>query len=290
MKNKRCNKLKFMNKYNIIFALSALLLITILITGYIIYASTNYNIEFYQVPNNLVNSNIRIIFVTDLHNHKYGENNEKLLSDVKALKPDLIISGGDLVVESEDDYSVALDLCTELSKIAPFYGILGNHEEQRIYLRDDKELRDKFEKAGLKILANESETIKINNNEIELLGISGGDKQFDIYGAKKFMDNLPEKTADLRICISHVPITFPTKLNNYDFDFGLSGHVHGGLTILPKFGGLYSSEEKFFPKYYKGIYQADNAQFLVSAGLGDSSPIPRINNPHELSVIDFKCY
>ena len=282
--------LKILHKPNFVLMLLSILLIAVLIITYMIYTATHYNIEFYQVSNNYLKNNMRIVFVSDLHNHEYGKDNERLINDIRALKPDLIISGGDLVIERNDDYSSMLNFCTELSQIAPFYGILGNHEEERIYLRKDKELRKAFENAGLKILANESAKITIKGNEIELIGISGGDKQFDLYGAREFMDNLPKKTADIRICISHVPITFVTKLNGYDFDFGLSGHTHGGLIVIPKLGGLYSSEEKFFPDYYAGLYKADNAEFVISAGLGDSRPIPRINNPHELSVIDLKRY
>lgn len=282
--------LKILRKPNLVFILLCVLLIAVLIITYVIYTATHYNIEFYQVSNDYIKSKVRIVFITDLHNHEYGKDNERLLNDIKALKPDLIISGGDLVVERNDDYDSTLNFCSEVSQIAPFYGILGNHEEERIYLRKDKELRKAFENTGLKILANESATVTINGNVIELIGISGGDKQFDLYGAKEFMDNLPKKTADIRICISHVPITFKTKLNGYDFDFGLSGHTHGGIVQIPKLGGLYSSEEKFFPDYYAGLYQADNAQFVISRGLGDSSPVPRINNPHELSVIDLKRY
>lgn len=286
----KLKQFKITHKQNMIFLLLSLLLIAALFIIYMIYTATHYNIEFYQISDEHIKSNVRIVFASDLHNHQYGKDNERLVKDIEALKPDLIISGGDMVIEKEDDYEGMLTLCSQLSQIAPFYGILGNHEEQRIYLRDDKELRDKFEKAGLKILANESETIKINNNTIELVGISGGDEQFDKYGAKEFMDKLPPKTADVRICICHVPITFPTKLKDYDFDFGLSGHTHGGLIRIPKLGALYSSEEGFFPDYYAGMYQNRNAPFIVSRGLGDSRPIPRINNPHELSVIDLKWY
>lgn len=287
------NKLKrFKNIYkpNVIFTLLSILIIAVLIIIYMIYTATHYKIEFYRVSNDDIKSNVRIVFVSDLHNHEYGTDNEQLLSDIKALKPDLIISGGDLVIERDDDYQSALKLCSELSQIAPFYGILGNHEDERIYLRKDKELRTKFENTGMKILANEAATIEINGNKIELVGINGGDKQFDKYGAKEFMDKLPKKTADARICIAHVPLTFPTKLSGYDFDLGLSGHTHGGLIRIPKIGALYSSEEGFFPDYYAGCYQIDNIQFIVSRGLGDSKPIPRINNPHELSVIDLKWY
>lgn len=290
MDKRKLKQFKAIYKPNVIFVLSGILLIAALIIIYMVYTATHYKTEFYQISGTGVNSNVRIVFVSDLHNHEYGSDNEQLLNDIKALNPDLIISGGDLVIERKDDYESVLKLCSELSQIAPFYGILGNHEEERIYLRNDKSLREKFENTGLKILANEAETLEINNNKIELIGISGGDKQFDRYGAKEFMDKLPEKTADIRICISHVPITFKTKLNTYDFDFGLSGHTHGGLIRIPKLGALYSSEEGFFPDYYAGLYKADNAQFIVSRGLGDSKPIPRINNPHELSVIDLKWY
>ena len=286
----KLKQFKIKYKLNLIFALSGVLLMVALITVYMIYTATHYSIDFYHVSNSHIKGNVRIVFVSDLHNHQYGKDNERLVEDIKALKPDLIISGGDMVVESDDDYEIALNLCSELSQIAPLYGILGNHEEQRIYQRNDKELRSKFEKAGLNILANETATVKINRNVIELIGISGGEKQFDIYGAKDFMDKLPKKKADVRICISHVPITFKTKLNSYDFDLGLSGHTHGGLIRIPKLGALYSSEEGFFPDYYAGMYQNDNGPFIVSRGLGDSKPIPRINNPHELSVIDLKWY
>ena len=286
----KLKQFKIKYKLNLIFALSGVLLIVALITVYMIYTATHYSIDFYHVSNSHIKGNVRIVFVSDLHNHQYGKGNERLVEDIRALKPDLIISGGDMVVESDDDYEIALNLCSELSQIAPLYGILGNHEETRIYQRNDKELRSKFEKAGLNILANETATVKINRNVIELIGISGGEKQFDIYGAKDFMDNLPKKKADVRICISHVPITFKTKLNSYDFDLGLSGHTHGGLIRIPKLGALYSSEEGLFPDYYAGMYQNDNGPFIISRGLGDSRPIPRINNPHELSVVDLKWY
>lgn len=290
MKISNLKQLKIKFKPNILFVVLGLLLILILVVIYMIYAATHYNIEFYQISNNNIKSNVRIVFISDLHNHEYGKDNERLLKDIKALKPDLIISGGDLVVERDKDYDSTLKLCSELSQIAPFYGILGNHEEQRIYHRNDKELKKKFENVGLIILANERKTLEINNNKIELIGISGGDKQFELYGAKEFMDKLPQRTTDVRICICHVPITFPTKLNGYDFDIGLSGHTHGGLVRIPKLGALYSSEEGFFPNYYGGMYQNDNGPFIVSRGMGDSKPIPRINNPHELSVIDLKWY
>ena len=70
-------------------------------------------------------------------------------------------------------------------------------------------------------------------------------------------------------------------------DLVLSGHVHGGLIILPLIGALFSPDYTFFPKYYKDSYTKDNTKMIVSRGLGYSARIPiRINNPGEVVIIN----
>ena len=54
------------------------------------YTQTHYLIRFYQETSGKVSDNIRIAVVSDIHNREYGENNETLISDIRALKPDLI--------------------------------------------------------------------------------------------------------------------------------------------------------------------------------------------------------
>ena len=43
---------------------------------------------------------VRIAFLSDLHNHVYGKENEELLLAIREAKPDLILAGGDMLVES----------------------------------------------------------------------------------------------------------------------------------------------------------------------------------------------
>ena len=38
----------------------------------------------------------------------------------------------------------------------------------------------------------------------------------------------------------------------------------------------------------KGVYKSDTATMIISAGLGDSTFLPRINNSPELVIIDVK--
>ena len=67
-----------------------------------------------------------------------------------------------------------------------------------------------------------------------------------------------------------------------------SGHVHGGQMRIPFVGGLYDPEEGFFPTYTKGMYECGNGTMVLSAGLGNSRGIPRVNNLLELVVCEIE--
>lgn len=273
---------------NILFVLVLFLGIAAILAGNMYYNEKNYTIEFYKESSDKIENRVRMVFLTDIHLHEYGKNNSELLNDVKNLSPDLIILGGDLVIDQESDYSNMLSLCKSLVDIAPVYGVLGNHEDVRVFLKNDDKLIDSFNATGIKLLRNASETVTVNGTQITILGVEGSVDNFDKYGAKAFMDSCKENKSDTyTVCVSHVPMLFVEKLSDYNFDLGLAGHVHGGIVEIPRIGGLYSYEEGWLPKYTSGTYELKNgADLIVSRGLGNSRKIPRLNNTPELSVID----
>ena len=57
---------------------------------------------------------------------------------------------------------------------------------------------------------------------------------------------------------------------------------------IPFVGGLYDPEEGFFPTYTKGMYECGNGTMVLSAGLGSSRGIPRVNNLPELVVCELE--
>lgn len=270
-----------------ILALAVLLVIVDAIFIFAFFMNSDFKIEFYQISSNKILSNKRLVFISDLHMKEYGKDNDELVKTIEKLSPDLIIVGGDLVIYGNKDYQSMLELCTRLSEIAPLYGVMGNHESQMVHSGGDTELVKAFEKSGLVLLRNKETTIEVGGDRISLVGISGTTSNFEKDGAKKAMDNLKE-TSDLRICIAHIPYLFKDKLSQYDFDLALSGHTHGAIVILPVVGGLYTDEEGLLPEFDYGTKSLDNdATLIISRGLGDSSkPSWRINNSHELSVID----
>ena len=255
------------------------------------YTKTHYAITFYQETSQKVSENRRLVVISDIHNREYGENNELLISDIRALNPDVILFMGDMVNKTESDYQPMLDLVTNLASIAPCYGVLGNHESERMYFSDDKNLPEKFENAGLKLLRNAQEIIEIGSDKLQLIGVEGTAHGFEEYGGRQFMDSTYIDPSLYSIVMTHIAILFDSQLSDYDFDLGLAGHVHGGIVVLPYFGGLYSDEEGFLPTYYGGKYTLSQDQTLIiSRGLGDSRHIPRINNLPELVVVDINCY
>ena len=141
------------------------------------------------------------------------------------------------------------------------------------------------------MLRNAQEIINIGSDRIQLIGVEGTEYGFEAYNGRKFMDKTSIDPSVFSVVMAHVPILFDSQLMDYTFDLGIAGHVHGGLAILPFFGGLYSDEEGFMPKYYAGQYTLSNdAKLIISRGLGDSKNIPRVNNMPELVVIDVNWY
>ena len=274
----------------VLLALAALICAAVFL--YVRYTKTHYEIRFYQETSQKVGGNLRIAVISDLHNREYGENNETLISDLRSLKPDLILFPGDMVIRDEDDYQPMLNLVSDLTGIAPCYGVLGNHESERIYYGDDKGLPEAFENAGLRLLRNAKEEILIGKDTVQLIGVEGTSYGFEEYGGREFMEKTKIDPSSFCILMAHIPILFDTQLAGYDFDLGIAGHVHGGIVNLPGLGGIYTDEEGFFPRFTAGRYLLDKRQTLIiSAGLGDSKPFPpRINNMPELVVIDVNRY
>ncbi len=275
----------------LLIVLSVLVVFSSSTIGVNYYINKNFTTTFYQINSDKVTDNIRIVELSDLHNSQFGEKNSKLISKIKSLKPDLIFYAGDMINEDESDYSVLFDLSDNLSKIAPIYACYGNHELDR-YLFKDKKFTEKLEAHNVNLLSNEATDVTVKSSVIQLIAISDNVKQFDIKtnNAKKFINSL-KPTSNCRICLTHYPELFNEKLLNKGIDIAFTGHVHGGHIRLPYIGGLYSNGEGFLPNFTEGVVKTkDNTKVVVSRGLGNHNPIPRINNQPELVVVDICWY
>ena len=234
----------------------------------------------------------KIIFLSDLHNRMYGEENERLLESIRNQHPDLILIGGDMLVRKDgNSYDKTVHFLAKLPGICPVYCANGNHEQKL------KELPDKYEQSyeeykkaltasGIHMLENASETVKLEEVPVKLSGLEiplgayarFGKKELSL---KEITDRIGEHGDDYQILLAHHPGYIQEYLE-YGADLILSGHFHGGVMQLPGIGGVISPDFTLFPKYSGGIYREGAQTVVVSRGLGTHSVPVRLWNWPEL--------
>ena len=231
--------------------------------------------------------------LSDLHNGVFGEHNEKLIKKVLEQDPDIILITGDLINETEEDLSIAIELISSLSKEIPVYVSLGNHEIG-YEKRHGVDIAALYENAGAKVLNFNYINIEINGQKIRLGGIyclaekylsTGEGKEEEVRFLKEFQD-----TSLYSVLMCHMPVTWiiNNSLNEWDCDLVLCGHSHGGQIRIPFIGGLYAPDQGYFCGKEAGLYYSDDQSkiMLLSRGLGSNEKIPRINNMPEITVIN----
>ena len=147
----------------------ALILIAIFITLFIVNG-LDYELKtvYYTIESEKINSNIRICYISDLHSTQYGEGQSDLIARISSEKSDIVILGGDIFDDKVegDDTNVLLK---KLGNEYPCFYVTGNHE---FWSDDTDELLDIFIRNNIKILRGEYETLKINDDLINIFNES----------------------------------------------------------------------------------------------------------------------
>lgn len=275
-------KSKNKNKFKIILiALFILFIIAAFYNGLVV---RNYVIKTDKL---LSDQSIKIVLITDLHSHIYGEGQRKILRKIKGQNPDLIALAGDIADDEVPIYGTEVFL-DGIQDIAPIYYVTGNHE---IWTRDVSNVKDIFRQYGVIVMENNYEEININGIDLILAGVEDPDIiPYERPGSNWYEEveegllNVGNKEG-YKILLSHRPelVDF---YNTLDVDMVLSGHAHGGQVRIPfLLNGLYAPHQGFFPKYAGGIYDHENYTHIVSRGASFNPKLPRIFNPPEVVSI-----
>lgn len=291
------------------------------VCGYNAWVNRHFKTTFYQVSSGKVVDELRIVQLSDLHNSVYGDNNSELTEKIRDLQPDIIVMTGDMIEEKNDDIRTVLDLCRELSETAPVYYIYGNHETMHSFGYNDMsteeidellgteegtrnsegfrsiedELKESLEEAGAKVLWNESDTITVDGNTVEIYGVlTGHPYAFWQFAEDTFTDFRYQNLGNFKLMLCHEPYIFETWKDDVWADLALAGHTHGGGARLPRVGALFEHKHGLFPEtnadnYVYGEYNVQEKPLIVSSGLSRNDFI-RINNQPELVVIDVNRY
>ena len=226
-------------------------------------------------------SGFRIAHISDLHNARFGENNEYLLQVLSQSKPDIIVITGDLVDARRTDIAAALGFAKDAVTIAPVYYVTGNHETA-LPQQQYEQLMEGLETAGVTVLANDAVTVTYHGEEITVVGLSDPASM-----AASRLSRLTDKEERYVILLAHRPDFFEEYAEG-GADLVFSGHAHGGQFRLPFIGGLMAPDQGLFPKYDAGLYRDGNTSMVVSRGLGNSIIPFRINNRPEIILVELK--
>ena len=226
---------------------------------------------------------LRIVQISDLHGHEYGQDSEALLALVAQQAPEFIVVTGDLI-DQESHLAMVPALARGLAAIAPTYYVTGNHEWA---VGGVPRLKGILTECGVTVLSNQYVTLERNGDSLVLAGVD------DPNGYQKTPEELygeiQREAGDLcTILLAHRNDRFD-QYAAAGYDLVISGHAHGGIVRLPFTDGLLGTDRKLFPTWTAGVYTLGDSTLFVSRGLGNNTvPIHgfRLFNRPDLAVLE----
>jgi predicted MPP superfamily phosphohydrolase len=219
----------------------------------------------------------RVVQISDIHfSPTNGMRLAKKIQDIiKGLKPDLLVSSGDLFDGGLQEKETIIDLFRGLEAPYGKYACAGNHE----FIHGIEQTSEFIERAGFRLLRNER--VKIG----DFLSISAVDDPTGTrFGSESFVSE--EKVLEalsperLNIFLKHQPRIQAGSIGK--FDIQLSGHTHKGQ-IFP-----FTMIVRIFYPYMDGLFDLGKGSYLyVSRGTGTWGPPIRFLTFPEIAVIEF---
>lgn len=220
-------------------------------------------------------SGLRILFLSDMHHHRWGKREEAFLRSLPDVHIDVVVFGGDFLGSKQGIESSLkfINQVTQRYPQTPMFGVFGNAEHKLV-----PSLRIKFSqelaRAGVVIIENSNTTICINGKDIGVVGTDDPYYGFhDLDAAFSGMDSrLP------KILITHSPQVIRSAVS-YVPELVLSGHTHGGQVRIPGVGPIRTQNPLsrkiamglFTPRILKALLMLESdipTWLYVSRGLG----------------------
>lgn len=238
---------------------------------------TRYTVLVKKIPDSM--EGLKVVQISDLHNAKFGEHQQRLVSTVRQENPDIILLTGDLIDRYHYDLQNSLEAVEKFITIAPVYFVDGNHE---ISTNKVDEIHFALEKIGVHVLSNGSVDFTWNNSVISIVGISdplSGNTTDDMLS--KALHKVPKDRFTL--LLAHRS-EFAASYAKYGVDLVYTGHAHGGQIRVPGIGGVINHQGQLFPNYLDGVIKTGDTQQVISRGLGNSLFPLRVFNRPEVVV------
>lgn len=195
----------------------------------------------------------------------------RLVAQVNAQRPDLILLAGDFVgdrtlgTRAYSDAEIAVPL-GQLSAPLGVYAVLGNHDYAA---RGVPRMWDALERVGIHVLDNRVRRV----GPLTLVGI--GDAHTG-HAAVPAVTLAAAKLPGPILAFAHSPDMIPQLPPQ--FGLVLAGHTHCGQIVLPWYGQL-KSASRYGDRYRCGVIHEGARTIVVGAGWGASVAPFRLGGP-----------
>lgn len=238
--------------------------------------------------------------ISDIHSGSFY-NPKAVRGGVEMLlgeKPDFIFFTGDIVNDMANEMRDYQDIFSKVKAPLGVFSSLGNHdygdyhfgkESSPAKVKNLKDVIKTHELMGWDLLMNEHRRLKVDGEEIGILGIENwGTGRFPKYGkmelAVKDTDDLPVK-----LLLSHDPSHWRAEvLPKYpQIDAMFSGHTHG-MQFGVRTEKYQWSPVEYIYKEWAGLYQEQQQQLYVNVGYGFLGFPGRVGILPEITVFTLK--
>nr|WP_121269582.1 metallophosphoesterase [Pedobacter schmidteae] len=243
---------------------------------------------------------IKMAQISDVHSGSFY-NRKAVLGGVEMLlgeKPDFVFFTGDLVNNIATEMRDYQDIFSKVKAPLGVYSTLGNHDYGDYHFgkapsaakaRNLQDVIKTHELMGWDLLMNENRRLKVDGEEIGILGIENwGMGRFPKYGrmdlAVKNTDDLPVK-----LLLSHDPSHWRGQiLEQYpQIDAMFSGHTHG-MQFGVRTEHFQWSPVQYIYKEWAGLYKEQNQQLYVNVGYGFLGYPGRVGILPEITIFELK--
>ncbi len=207
---------------------------------------------------------LTVAFLSDLHHgpHVGLDYIRHVVDRTNALRPDLVLLGGDYVSKSPEYIA---PVCAEMARLrAPLgrFAVLGNHDNWE----SGSESRARLDRAGLELIDNRGVWLRRRGDRLRIAGV--GDLWTDDQLVSRALEDAHED--DAVVLMSHNPDVAEYR-RDPRIGLMLSGHTHGGQVVMPGVGALVLPS-RFGRKYSGGLVQGPSYPVFVGRGVGTSGP------------------
>ncbi len=222
---------------------------------------------------------LNILHLSDIHLENLSISPDTLYQKLKDEKIDLIALTGDFLDRKRSIPKLVpyLQVLNKLQVEYGIYAIFGNHD---YVLKNERfeELRKTLEDNGCITMQNENASIVIEGNKLNIIGIDDfSTKRSDI---EKSYKNIK---GGYNLVLTHDP-NIVLHMDNYHFDYLLSGHFHGGQIHWPKPYHLAKMGKLARLNIIKGFHERNGKPYYISEGLGQTGVNIRVGSLPEITI------